>query len=90
MLIWGGFVITSPLACRKGARREGGRGRKKGGVREREEREVLDMPRFQFEHNQLALIQYYGCRRYGSVKDEDDSDDEPPPVYEPMQMTDVV
>jgi len=28
--------------------------------------------------------------RYGSVKNESDSDDEPPPVYEPMQMTDVV
>eukprot|EP00802_Teleaulax_amphioxeia_P021488 Tamp_21847.p1 GENE.Tamp_21847~~Tamp_21847.p1 ORF type:complete len:176 (+),score=29.71 Tamp_21847:420-947(+) len=28
--------------------------------------------------------------RYGAVKGEDDSDDEPPPVYEPMQMTDIV
>merc|ERR1712216_223547 len=28
--------------------------------------------------------------RYGAVKGEDDSDDEPPPVYEPMMMTDVV
>jgi hypothetical protein len=28
--------------------------------------------------------------RYGSVKDDPDSDDEPPPVYEPMQMTDIV
>mmetsp|Transcript_24687 Transcript_24687/g.80940 ORF Transcript_24687/g.80940 Transcript_24687/m.80940 type:complete len:83 (+) Transcript_24687:483-731(+) len=28
--------------------------------------------------------------RYGAVKKEADSDDEPAPQYEPMQMTDIV